>query len=101
MRITEQERCSIVEKVKEYIAVDAQVWLFGSRCDDAKKGGDIDLYIESDPLDNPFMARVYLKLALEDVLGYQKIDLVYHDRQLALQPIHDIARSEGVLLNHQ
>ncbi|NRA72615.1 MAG: nucleotidyltransferase domain-containing protein [Gammaproteobacteria bacterium] len=94
-----QERFLIVEKVKKNIADDADVWLFGSRCDDAKKGGDIDLYIESNPLENPYMSRIYLKLALEDVLGFQKIDLVYHDRQKELLPIHVIAKSEGILLS--
>jgi len=99
MRISEFERRCIVEQVTQHIAPNAKVWLFGSRCDDNKKGGDIDLYIESDVINDPFMARIHLKLALEDALGFQKFDLVYHQRQKILQPIHQIAKSEGVLLN--
>jgi len=99
MRISEFERQCIVDNVSRHIASDAQVWLFGSRCDDEKKGGDIDLYIESDEIDDPFMARIDLKLALEDALGFQKFDLVYHQRQKPLLPIHEIAKDEGQLLN--
>jgi len=99
MRISNNERRCIVDSVARHIADNAKVWLFGSRCDDNKYGGDIDLYIESDKIDDPFMARIHFKIALEDALGFQKFDLVYHQRQKPLQPIHEIAKSEGVLLN--
>lgn len=99
MRLSNHERDVIVENVHKFIAADAEVWLFGSRCDDAKSGGDIDLYIESDPISKPLESRIYLKIALQDALGYQKFDLVYHDRQLPLQPIHEIAKAEGILLS--
>lgn len=98
MRLSSHEQDIIVTSVRKYIAEDAQVWLFGSRCDDNKSGGDIDLYIESNPFPNPLESRIYLKIALQDQLGYQKFDLVYHDRSLPLQPIHDIAKTEGTLL---
>lgn len=98
MRLSNQERDIIVTNVHKYIADDAKVWLFGSRCDDAKSGGDIDLYIESDPINKPLESRIYLKIALQDALGYQKIDLVYHDRERELQPIHEIAKAEGIML---
>lgn len=67
----------------------------GSHRDDEQKGGNIDLYIENDKIDDPFMARIELKLALEDALGFQKFDLVYHQRQKPLLPIHEIAKDEG------
>lgn len=98
MRLSSQERDIIVTNVHKYIAEDAKVWLFGSRCDDSKSGGDIDLYIESDPITKPLESRIYLKIALQDALGYQKIDLVYHDREREMQPIHEIAKTEGILL---
>ncbi len=53
MRLSSQEQDIIVTNVHQYNASDAKVWLFGSRCDDSKSGGDIDLYIESDPINKP------------------------------------------------
>ena len=32
------------------------------------------------------------------LLGEQKIVLVYHDLSLPIQPIHEIAKTEGILL---
>lgn len=78
-----------------------QLWLFGSRTDLNKKGGDIDLYIETN--ETNYEKAVCKKLdflcALKKEIGDQKIDVVlrlttsnYH------LPIYDIARSEGVRL---
>lgn len=99
MRLSKGTRQLIVESVHHYFSDSAQVWLFGSRCDDSKSGGDIDLYLEDQDIDEPVYKRILLKIALQDKLGMQKIDLVYHDRRLPLQPIHLIAKEEGILLN--
>jgi len=42
MRITVNEKHVIIDAVKN-IDPDARLWLFGSRADDSKKGGDIDI----------------------------------------------------------
>ena len=47
MRITEKEKNVIIDAVKS-TDPDAKVWLFGSRVDDSKKGGDIDLVVSKD-----------------------------------------------------
>lgn len=88
----------IVILLYKYFAVDADTWIFGSRCDDNKAGGDIDLFIESDSISKPLESRIYLKIALQDELGYQKFDLVYHDSSLELQPTHQIAKAKGIEL---
>lgn len=98
MRLSEQEVTSIVDSVKLHFSSSAKVWLFGSRCDDNKRGGDIDLYLEGRDIDSPLHKRILLKIALQDLLGEQKIDLVYHDLSLPIQPIHEIAKKEGILL---
>jgi predicted nucleotidyltransferase len=56
------------------VAPDAPIFLFGSRVDDAKRGGDIDLLIQSNKLS--LDALLTLKLRLYDALGEQKIDIL-------------------------
>jgi predicted nucleotidyltransferase len=46
MRISDYEKDSIVNAVSE-IDTKASIWLFGSRTDDTKKGGDIDIAVLS------------------------------------------------------
>ncbi len=99
MRISPLQVESIVDAVHRYIDDKAQVWLFGSRCNDDAKGGDIDLYIESDELSTPFLRRIQLKIAIEEAIGEQKVDVVYHNKNYPLKPIHKIAKLEGVRLN--
>ena len=71
------------------------VWLFGSRVDDAAKGGDIDLYVElPQPVSPLTIARARGDLA--DALG-QSVDLVVNDGRYK-RPIYAIARETGVRL---
>jgi uncharacterized protein len=54
---------------------EAQVYLFGSRVDDTKKGGDIDILVLADrPL--AFQEKFAVKLAFYQQFGEQKIDIV-------------------------
>ncbi len=48
MRLTEQEKQSICEAFLRHFGKNDHLWLFGSRVDDSKKGGDIDFYIETE-----------------------------------------------------
>jgi predicted nucleotidyltransferase len=49
-------------------------WLFGSRTDDNKKGGDIDIGILSSKVD--VMEKIEIRQKICDKIGEQKIDLV-------------------------
>lgn len=50
MRLTKQQQTLIKEQIQALDA-NAKVFLFGSRVDDQKTGGDIDLLIFSNELD--------------------------------------------------
>lgn len=47
MRIDEQQARIIKSVVAREFEPDARVWLFGSRADDKRRGGDVDLYVET------------------------------------------------------
>ena len=76
MRLTLQQRRDIRACVAGFDP-GAEVLLFGSRLDDGRRGGDIDLLVRSRSLD--FMGRLRLRIALMDVLGAQKIDIAVDD----------------------
>lgn len=46
MRLAYEQISFIKQTVAEYFGSDARIWLFGSRVDDVKRGGDVDLYVE-------------------------------------------------------
>jgi predicted nucleotidyltransferase len=101
MRLSERERAVIREAVDQAFGGRARVWLFGSRVDDRRRGGDIDLYIESDlPVDTSLAARMRLALLLEEGLGEQKIDIIVRDpgTEGDPAPIYRVARETGVPL---
>ncbi|WGI24245.1 nucleotidyltransferase domain-containing protein [Halomonas alkaliantarctica] len=47
MRITQTHRAIILSGVEEYIDADVEVLVFGSRLDDTKRGGSVDLLLTS------------------------------------------------------
>ena len=52
MRLSEFERVQLKKAVREIAGDRALVRLFGSRVDDTRRGGDIDLLVElAEPLD--------------------------------------------------
>jgi len=75
MRITEYEKNSIVEAVKD-IDSDAKIWLFGSRTDDSKRGGDIDIAVLSEKINKDTMKQMKIRRFICKRIGEQKIDIV-------------------------
>ena len=78
MRLTQYEINSIKKAFKE-IFESGDIYLFGSRVDDTKRGGDIDLFIDlTYKLDTKELLnkKSKFKLALYDIIGEQKIDVV-------------------------
>jgi predicted nucleotidyltransferase len=73
VRLKEFEIEAIKSAVRKYDE-NAQVYLFGSRTDDAQKGGDIDIIIISDIL--TFNEKTKIRLELYEKLGEQKIDII-------------------------
>ena len=102
MRLSEQQQTIIRTSVAENFGADAGVWLFGSRVDDHKRGGDIDLYIESasENAAQLINAKLALLVALQQQLGEQKIDVVIRRANSAADlPIYQIAKTTGIKLS--
>lgn len=75
MRLDSETRREIRDAAQRFFG--AEVYLFGSRTDDSRKGGDIDLYIEV-PMsaDEVVRARMAMLGHLYGRIGERKIDLV-------------------------
>ncbi len=96
MRLTKQQSCIIKQTVTRLIGMDATVCVFGSRLNDQAKGGDIDLFIESDtPLSLIHCAQI--KMELESQLGLP-VDIVSKPRGGFATPFQIIAQSRSVQL---
>ena len=100
MRLSSEKAAAIKDAAAEVFGADAQVWLFGSRVDDTRRGGDIDLYIETSLDSAAERARLEVRLwaRLQRILGERKIDIVTHARGAPVRPIDQQARNTGVRL---
>ncbi len=94
MRISQEQRNVIIDVVRGAIP-DAKIFLFGSRADDSMRGGDIDLYVETESqMSRMSVAR--LRGDIEDALEI-KVDVIVNDRHKT-EPIYNIAKNTGVVL---
>ena len=99
MRLAPEHAAAIREVVRETLGPDVRVRLFGSRVDDAARGGDIDLLVEVGyALENRAATASRLAALCQMRLGDQRIDVVLVDPSTVPQPIHARAREEGILL---
>jgi len=79
MRISDKDKQAIINMTHQCFDADAEVYLFGSRVDDSKKGGDIDLYIvpnHKNSTQQLFDKKIKFLVALSLVVGEQKIDVI-------------------------
>lgn len=100
MRLSKFQIQTILDGVEKFCGKDAKVWLFGSRVDDLKKGGDIDLYVEIDPNISILDAKLKLMSFFELKMGEQKIDILIRSTDQPISAMHDVAKSTGQQLNH-
>jgi predicted nucleotidyltransferase len=96
MRISDYEKDSIVNAVSE-IDNEASIWLFGSRTDDTKKGGDIDIAVLSQKIG--VMEKIRIKISICNKIGEQRIDLLVSDH--GSEAFFKSAVENGIKLNEQ
>lgn len=99
MRLTEHEKKSIIHNAKLVFGESSKVYLFGSRVDDNKRGGDIDLFIECEKEHNNLEHKLEFSSSLYESIGEQQIDIILKtvnekDDRLIVKE----ALSKGILL---
>ena len=97
MRLTTDQIQAIRDAASSTFGDKACVWLFGSRVDDAIKGGDIDVLVRPAPMANveSFAKKIRMLILLERLLGERKIDLVIEQANDP-RPIVAVAHATGV-----
>jgi predicted nucleotidyltransferase len=96
MRINPEQIKTITEITHKVAGDDAQVWLYGSRLQDERKGGDIDLMIQTlTPLS--LLDRAKIKVRIESLLDIP-VD-VLNTTLDSTRPFVEIARAHAVRLD--
>ena len=95
MRLTPDQAQASRQRIHIHTGKHARIWLFGSRVDDSRRGGDVDLYVEPETAPD-LTARLRCKSELADALDLN-VDLIVQQPDQDL-PIYRIAKRSGVRL---
>ena len=69
-----QNQIDVLKETLKTLSGNAKLYLFGSRVDDTKRGGDIDLLVVSKELTKKDLR--YLRIEFFKHFGEQKIDII-------------------------
>ena len=95
MRLTPDQAQAIRERIRGCMGEQARIWLFGSRVDHTRRGGDVDLYVEPETAPD-LVSSLRCRSALADALDLN-VDLIVQQPGRDL-PIYRIAKRSEVAL---
>jgi predicted nucleotidyltransferase len=95
MRLTNEEQ-QLIKKAFVETFGGGKIYLFGSRVDDTKGGGDIDLYLVPENKDELRKKKIEFLVKLDEYIGEQKVDIVI--AKDSNRPIEQEAIKNGVNL---
>jgi predicted nucleotidyltransferase len=99
MRIASADHDSIKGAAQKHFGADCVVRLFGSRADDARRGGDIDIHVVvADDALATLLQKIEFLAQLEKLIGDRKVDLIVEGPGRKNGYIDRVARETGVLL---
>lgn len=103
MRLNNNDIKAIKNITRAVFGETATIRLFGSRTDDQKKGGDIDLLIQYNKLisrQEQYQLKINFLVQLKKIIGDQKNDVldVLIDNGLQTNSVIQQAYKEGILL---
>ncbi len=97
VRLSESQIFKIRESIKSVLGEDIEIYIFGSRTDLRKKGGDIDILVVDKNLSQKgdrFKLKIKILSKLYKAIGERKIDLLLTD--FPKSDIEKIAITKGV-----
>ena len=97
MRLKVEEKNKIIQYAKDFFGNEVSLYLFGSRVDDNKKGGDIDLFLESEEIIDMQTQIKFLTAIYKDITQ-RKVDLLIKTPASKNLSIYKTAKKEGILL---
>jgi hypothetical protein len=100
MRLTDRERNEIVELAKRMFGAGAVVRLFGSRTDDDRIGGDVDLHIEAGSAETAtFRNELQFAAELKEKIGDVHVNVIVRPPGYRPRGIDQVALGAGVVLS--
>jgi predicted nucleotidyltransferase len=97
MRLNNKEIAAIKEVTRGVFGDNATISLFGSRTDNNKKGGDIDLYIQCNchiSREELYQLKIKFLVQLKKIIGDQKIDVLINGGQLSKSILGKVQKEE-------
>lgn len=91
MRLTSEQQQAILRIARRHVGVQAAVRVYGSRLQNDRRGGDVDLMIEGQQRLAP-LTRAALQLDLQEALQLP-VDILYHQAGQPLTPFQVIAKA--------
>ena len=95
MRLDASQAALLKQTIHEYMP-KAKVYLFGSRVDDQRRGGDINILVLGDSCLS-FTEKTAIQYAFEKQFGAQKLDLVGFE-ETTEDPFIALILDEAILL---
>ncbi len=98
MRITDANLAIIRDVFTKHFGLEDHLWVFGSRVDDARRGGDLDFYVEThQDSSRALKSKLAFVNDLWRFLGDQKIDVVLNVLSIPTSLlIYTIAKQTGI-----
>ncbi|MFM9194338.1 MAG: nucleotidyltransferase domain-containing protein [Planctomycetia bacterium] len=99
MRLSQADRDLIKATIAGRLGTKARVILFGSRTDESRRGGDIDVFVElSEPVESRLTVDCAVAAELDRAFDGRRVDVLVAAPNLPERPIDAIARRTGVAI---
>jgi len=72
-----QEEIDIIKKIIQDVFGESEIYIFGSRTDLSKRGGDVDIFVIPEKNEELFEKKIKAKIMLKDAL-LRNTDIVVH-----------------------
>lgn len=96
MRLSPAQREQIIRIIRKSVGDDATVWLYGSRTRDDRRGGDVDLLVQSSRVvDIERQAAVHARLEEEILLP---VDISFVDPHRGMTRFQKLAATQALPL---